>query len=55
MFYIHGEPLWLSGKVVKNAKINEIERTRVCSHPGQPRFFYKEGYTMGTYCQNIDN
>jgi hypothetical protein len=22
-----GEPLWLSGKVVKNEKINEIERT----------------------------
>jgi hypothetical protein len=29
--YICGEPLWLSGKVVKNEKINEIERTRVCS------------------------
>jgi hypothetical protein len=28
-----GEPLWLSGKVVKNEKINEIERTRVCSPP----------------------
>jgi hypothetical protein len=26
-----GEPLWLSGKVVKNKKINEIERTRVRS------------------------
>jgi hypothetical protein len=25
LFY--GEPLWLSGKVVKNEKINEIERT----------------------------
>jgi hypothetical protein len=24
-----GEPLWLSGKVVNNEKINEIERTRV--------------------------
>jgi hypothetical protein len=32
----HGELLRLSGKVVKNEKINEIERTRVRSHPGQP-------------------
>jgi hypothetical protein len=30
---IIGEPLWLSGKVVKNEKINEIERTRVCYPP----------------------
>jgi hypothetical protein len=30
---IVGEPLWLSGKVVKNEKINEIERTQVCSPP----------------------
>jgi hypothetical protein len=28
-----GEPLWLIGKVVKNDKINEIERTRVRSQP----------------------
>jgi hypothetical protein len=28
-----GEPLWLSGKVVKNDKINEIKRTRVRSPP----------------------
>jgi hypothetical protein len=28
-----GEPLWLSGKVVKDEKINEIESTRVCSPP----------------------
>jgi hypothetical protein len=28
-----GELLWLSGKVVKNEKINEIERTRVRSPP----------------------
>jgi hypothetical protein len=28
-----GEPLWLSGKVVKNEEINEIERTRVHSPP----------------------
>jgi hypothetical protein len=28
-----GEPLWLSGRVVKNEKINEIERTRVRSPP----------------------
>jgi hypothetical protein len=32
-FFSVGEPLWLSGKVVKNEKINEIERTRVCSPP----------------------
>jgi hypothetical protein len=29
----HGEPLWLSGKVVKNEKINEIKRTWVRSPP----------------------
>jgi hypothetical protein len=28
-----GELLWLSGKVVKNEKINDIERTRVRSPP----------------------
>jgi hypothetical protein len=28
-----GEPLWLSGKVVKNEKINEIQRPRVRSPP----------------------
>jgi hypothetical protein len=28
-----GEPLWLSCRVVKNEKINEIERTRVRSPP----------------------
>jgi hypothetical protein len=31
--YGKGEPLWLSGKVVKNEKINEIKRTRVRSPP----------------------
>jgi hypothetical protein len=33
--YIHepGEPLWLSGKVVENEKINEIKRTRDRSPP----------------------
>jgi hypothetical protein len=33
-----GEPLWLSGKVVKNEKINDIKRTKVRSpqYPGQP-------------------
>jgi hypothetical protein len=35
-----GEPLWLSGKVVKNEKINEIERTRVRSPP-RATFFKK--------------
>jgi hypothetical protein len=28
-----GEPLWLSGKVVKNEKIDLIERTLVCFPP----------------------
>jgi hypothetical protein len=32
MFHF-GEPLWLSGKVVKNEKINEFKRTRVRSPP----------------------
>jgi hypothetical protein len=36
-----GEPLWLSGKVVKNEKINEIERTRVGSPPRATSFFKK--------------
>jgi hypothetical protein len=31
MYICLGEPLWLSGKVVKNEIINEIERTRVRS------------------------
>jgi hypothetical protein len=30
---LNGEPLWLGGKVVKNAKINYIERTRARSPP----------------------
>jgi hypothetical protein len=34
-----GELLWLSGKVVKNEKINEIERTRVHSRPRVTSFF----------------
>jgi hypothetical protein len=32
-FQQKGEPLWLSGKVVKDEKINEIERTWVRSPP----------------------
>jgi hypothetical protein len=36
--FFQGEPLWLSGKVVKNEKINEIERTRVCSPPRATSF-----------------
>jgi hypothetical protein len=32
--------LWLSGKVVKNEKINEIERTRVCT-PAPGNLFKK--------------
>jgi hypothetical protein len=28
-----GEPLWLSGKMVKKEKINKIKRTRVHSPP----------------------
>jgi hypothetical protein len=38
MFIKLGEPLWLSGKVVQIEKINEIERSRVRSPPGQPLF-----------------
>jgi hypothetical protein len=33
-----GKPLWLSGKVVKNEKINEIERTWVHSPPRATSF-----------------
>jgi hypothetical protein len=36
--HVTGEPLWLSGKVVKNEKINEIERTRVRSPPQATSF-----------------
>jgi hypothetical protein len=32
-FTLVGEPLWLSSKVVKNEKVNEIKRTRVRSPP----------------------
>jgi hypothetical protein len=39
----NGEPLWLSGKVVKNEKINEIERTRVHSPP------WATSFLKGTY------
>jgi hypothetical protein len=37
-----GEPLWLSGKVVKNEKINEIVRTRVRSPPQATSFLKKK-------------
>jgi hypothetical protein len=33
-----GEPLWLSSKVVKNEKINDIKRTRVRSPPRATSF-----------------
>jgi hypothetical protein len=33
-----GEPLWLSGKVEKNEKINEIERTGARSPPRATSF-----------------
>jgi hypothetical protein len=33
LILIYREPLWLSDKVVKNEKKNEIERTRVRSPP----------------------
>jgi hypothetical protein len=33
IFWAIWEPLWLSGKVVKNEKIIDIQRTRVCSPP----------------------
>jgi hypothetical protein len=35
-----GEPLWLSVKVVKNEKINEIERIRVPATPGNNPFYH---------------
>jgi hypothetical protein len=41
-----GEPLWLSGKVMKNEKIKEIERTRVRSPPratSLKKLFAEEG------------
>jgi hypothetical protein len=38
---IIGEPLWLSGKVAKNEKINEFERTRAHSPPRATSFFKK--------------
>jgi hypothetical protein len=40
--YLIGEPLWLSGKVVKNEKINEIERTRVRSPPTPGNLFLRK-------------
>jgi hypothetical protein len=39
MYFFEGEPLWLSGKVVKTEKINEIERTWVRSPPRATSFF----------------
>jgi hypothetical protein len=38
----NGEPLWLSGEVEKNEKINEIERPRVRSPPRATSFFKKK-------------
>jgi hypothetical protein len=46
MYHI-GEPLWLSGKVVKNEKINENERDRVCSPP-RATFLKKNMYHICT-------
>jgi hypothetical protein len=37
-----GEPLWLSGKVEKNEKINEIKRPWVRSPPQATSFFLKK-------------
>jgi hypothetical protein len=37
-----GEPLWLSCRVVKNEKINEIERTRVRSPHRPPDNLFKK-------------
>jgi hypothetical protein len=42
--HIYGEPLWLSGKVVKNENINEIKRTRVRSLPPRATSFKKKSY-----------
>jgi hypothetical protein len=41
---VQGEPLWLSGKVVKNEKINEIERTQVRSPPRATSFKKMKGF-----------
>jgi hypothetical protein len=41
-----GEPLWLSGKVVKNEKINETKRTRVRSPPRATSFLIKKEFYL---------
>jgi hypothetical protein len=47
----YGEPLWLSGKVVKNEKINEIERTQVRSPPRATSLNKKRlGYYISYIC-----
>jgi hypothetical protein len=48
-----GEPLWLSGKVVKNETIKEIERTRVRSPPRATSFFKKK-FIKILHIWNID-
>jgi hypothetical protein len=49
---IMGEPLWLSGEVEKNEKINEIERTRVCSPP-RATSLKKDGTYSVTLTHNL--
>jgi hypothetical protein len=43
-----GELLWLSGKVVKNEIIKEMERTRVRSPP-RATSFYKKSVNLNVY------
>jgi hypothetical protein len=43
---LRGEPLWLSGKVVKNEKINEMRGPGFAPHPGQP---LKKKFTAPTF------
>jgi hypothetical protein len=44
------EPLWLSGKVVKNEKINEMRGPGFAPHPGQPLFLKKTLFTTFNAC-----
>jgi hypothetical protein len=48
-----GEPLWLSGKVVKKEKINEIKRTRVGSPPRATSL--KKHRPLGENSANLKN
>jgi hypothetical protein len=52
-YVCNGEPLWLSGKVVKNGKINEIERTRVRSpHRATSLKKVAQNVARSIFCEN---